>query len=155
MAVSIAQAGLRAERQVGEDHLLTYRDFRALTHAPAEPGVPAGLPRTGSPGRTRKAAPADGPDESRHWVSSAPLDCAGREGKLDMGSIRVHEFISLDGIIDTPTWTFDYGYDPRMGQAIGELMGSCQAILLGRTTYQMSSRPGQRGRPRKTPGRPS
>jgi dihydrofolate reductase len=54
-----------------------------------------------------------------------------------MGSIRVHEFISLDGVIDTPTWTFDYGYDPRLGQAIGELMGSCQAVLLGRTTYQI------------------
>jgi dihydrofolate reductase len=61
----------------------------------------------------------------------------GGEGSLGMGSIRVHEFISLDGVIDTPTWTFDYGYDPRMGQAIGELMGGCQAILLGRTTYQM------------------
>ena len=61
----------------------------------------------------------------------------GGEGKLGMGSIRVHEFISLDGVIDTPTWTFDHGYDPRMGQAIGELMGGCQAILLGRTTYQM------------------
>ena len=54
-----------------------------------------------------------------------------------MGTIRVHEFMSLDGVIDTPTWTFDYGYDPRMGQAIGELMGSCRAILLGRTTYEM------------------
>jgi len=54
-----------------------------------------------------------------------------------MGTIRVHEFISLDGVIDTPTWTFDYGYDPRMGQAIGELMGGCQAILLGRNTYEM------------------
>jgi dihydrofolate reductase len=54
-----------------------------------------------------------------------------------MGTIRVHEFMSLDGVIDAPTWTFDYGYDPGMGQAIGELMGSCQAILLGRTTYEM------------------
>ena len=54
-----------------------------------------------------------------------------------MGTIRVHEFMSLDGVIDTPTWTFDYGFDPRMGQAIGDLMGSCRAILLGRTTYEM------------------
>ena len=54
-----------------------------------------------------------------------------------MGEIHVHEFMSLDGVIDTPTWTFDYGYDPRMGKAIGELMSSCQAILLGRTTYEM------------------
>jgi hypothetical protein len=51
-----------------------------------------------------------------------------------MGIIRAHEFMSLDGVIDTPTWTFDYGYDPQMGRHIGELMGSCTAILLGRTT---------------------
>lgn len=54
-----------------------------------------------------------------------------------MGTIRVHEFTSLDGVIDTPSWTFEYGFDPRMGQAIGELMGSCGAILLGRNTYEM------------------
>jgi dihydrofolate reductase len=54
-----------------------------------------------------------------------------------MGTIRVHEFTTLDGVVDAPSWTFDFGYDPRMGQAIGELMGSCKAILLGRTTYQM------------------
>lgn len=54
-----------------------------------------------------------------------------------MGSIRVHEFTSLDGVIDTPAWTLDYGFDPRMGEAIGSLMKGCQAILLGRNTYQM------------------
>ena len=36
-----------------------------------------------------------------------------------MGAISVHEFISLDGVIDAPTWTFDYGFDPKMGEAIG------------------------------------
>jgi len=54
-----------------------------------------------------------------------------------MGTIRVHEFISLDGVIDAPTWTLDFGYDPAMGQAIGNLMSSCSAILLGRTTFEM------------------
>jgi dihydrofolate reductase len=54
-----------------------------------------------------------------------------------MGTIRVHEFMSLDGVIDTPTWTFDFGYDPAMGNDIGNLMSSCQAILLGRNTYEM------------------
>jgi dihydrofolate reductase len=54
-----------------------------------------------------------------------------------MGSIRVHEFTSLDGVVDAPTWTFDFGYDPAMGQDIGRLMSSCDAILLGRNTYQM------------------
>ena len=30
-----------------------------------------------------------------------------------MGEIHVHEFMSLDGVIDEPTWTFDYGFDPQ------------------------------------------
>ena len=25
-----------------------------------------------------------------------------------MGKIHVHEFMSLDGVIDAPTWTLDY-----------------------------------------------
>ncbi len=54
-----------------------------------------------------------------------------------MGTIKVHEFMSLDGVIDTPTWTFDYGFDPAMGDDIGHIMSSCQAILLGRNTYEM------------------
>ena len=36
-----------------------------------------------------------------------------------MGEIHVHEFMSLDGVIDAPTWTFDYGFDPKMGEALG------------------------------------
>jgi dihydrofolate reductase len=54
-----------------------------------------------------------------------------------MGEIHVHEFTSLDGVIDTPAWTFEYGWDPRMGEAIGAVTARCQGILLGRTTYEM------------------
>ncbi len=54
-----------------------------------------------------------------------------------MGTIRVHEFITLDGVVDAPTWTAPFGFDPRMGLAIGGVMGGCDAILLGRTTYEM------------------
>ena len=54
-----------------------------------------------------------------------------------MGEIHVHEFISLDGVIDAPTWTFDYGFDPKMGEAIGAVTARSQWILLGRTTYEM------------------
>jgi dihydrofolate reductase len=45
--------------------------------------------------------------------------------------------MSLDGVIDAPTWTFDYGYDPKMGEAIAASMDGCTGILLGRTTYEM------------------
>jgi dihydrofolate reductase len=53
-----------------------------------------------------------------------------------MGTILVHEFITLDGVIDAPTWTFDYPFDPEMGSAIATIMGSSKAILLGRRTYE-------------------
>lgn len=54
-----------------------------------------------------------------------------------MGAIHVHEFMSLDGVIDAPTWTFDYGFDPKMGEVLGAVTGRCGGILLGRTTYEM------------------
>jgi dihydrofolate reductase len=54
-----------------------------------------------------------------------------------MGAIHVHEFMSFDGVIDAPTWTFDYGFDPKMGEAIGAVTAASGGILLGRTTYKM------------------
>ena len=54
-----------------------------------------------------------------------------------MGAIHVHEFMSLDGVIDAPTWAFDYGFDPQMGEAIGAVTERSLGILLGRTTYEM------------------
>jgi dihydrofolate reductase len=54
-----------------------------------------------------------------------------------MGEVHVHEFMSLDGVIDAPTWTFDYGFDPKMGEAIGAVTERSQGILLGRVTYEM------------------
>jgi dihydrofolate reductase len=54
-----------------------------------------------------------------------------------MGAVRVHEFMSLDGVIDAPTWTFEYGFDPKMGQTLAGAMKGCEGILLGRATYEM------------------
>ncbi len=54
-----------------------------------------------------------------------------------MGAIHVHEFMSVDGVIDAPTWTFDYGFDPKMGEAIGAATARSGGILLGRITYEM------------------
>jgi dihydrofolate reductase len=45
--------------------------------------------------------------------------------------------MSLDGVIDTPTWTFEYGFDPKMGEAIGAVTERSDGILLGRNTYEM------------------
>ncbi|MDQ6805533.1 MAG: dihydrofolate reductase family protein [Actinomycetota bacterium] len=54
-----------------------------------------------------------------------------------MGKILVHEFITLDDVIESPSWTMDYPFDPKMGEAIGALMGSAAGLLLGRNTYEM------------------
>jgi dihydrofolate reductase len=54
-----------------------------------------------------------------------------------MGALHVHEFMSLDSVIDAPTWTVEFGFDPRMGDAIAASMQGCTAILLGRTTFEM------------------
>jgi dihydrofolate reductase len=54
-----------------------------------------------------------------------------------MGKILVHEFISLDGVYENPAWTFDYGFDPKMGETLAGVTGGSRAILLGRRTYEM------------------
>jgi dihydrofolate reductase len=45
--------------------------------------------------------------------------------------------MSLDGVIDAPTWTFDYGFLPEMETSLGAVTDRCQGILLGRNTYEM------------------
>jgi dihydrofolate reductase len=54
-----------------------------------------------------------------------------------MGKIAVHEFMSLDGVYENPSWTFDYGFDPKMGETLATITGASEAILLGRRTYEM------------------
>lgn len=54
-----------------------------------------------------------------------------------MGEIAVHEFISLDGVFEDPSWTFDHGFVPEMGDTMGAITGASTAILLGRRTYEM------------------
>jgi len=54
-----------------------------------------------------------------------------------MGSIHVHEFMTLDGVVDAPTWTFEYGFDPKMGETLAAITGASRGILLGRNTFEM------------------
>ena len=54
-----------------------------------------------------------------------------------VGVIKVHEFIALDGVFEDPSWTFGFGFDPKMGETLAAITGSCQAILLGRRTFEM------------------
>lgn len=54
-----------------------------------------------------------------------------------MGKIKAHEFISVDGVYESPSWTMEFEFDPKMGEAIGAVVGSCKGLLLGRNTFEM------------------
>jgi len=54
-----------------------------------------------------------------------------------MGKILVHEFMSLDGVIDAPVWTADYGWTERMTEIFSGITERSSDILLGRTTFEM------------------
>ena len=54
-----------------------------------------------------------------------------------MGAIRVHEFTTVDGVVDAPMWTVDYGFPDDLAAAIGAQTAQAQGILLGRTTFEM------------------
>jgi dihydrofolate reductase len=54
-----------------------------------------------------------------------------------MGAITVHEFTTVDGVVDTPMWTVDYGFPDDLAASIGALTGASSGILLGRTTFEM------------------
>ncbi|MGY1703724.1 dihydrofolate reductase family protein [Geodermatophilus sp. SYSU D00697] len=54
-----------------------------------------------------------------------------------MGAIKVHEFTTVDGVVDVPMWTVDYGFPEDLAASIGALTASSSGILLGRTTFEM------------------
>ena len=54
-----------------------------------------------------------------------------------MGAIKVHEFTTVDGVVDVPMWTMEYGFPDDLAAAIGALTASATGILLGRTTFEM------------------
>jgi len=52
-----------------------------------------------------------------------------------MRNIVVTEFLSLDGVMEDPRWTFKYWND-EIAQFKGEESAASDALLLGRVTYQ-------------------
>jgi dihydrofolate reductase len=52
-----------------------------------------------------------------------------------MRKLIVTEFMSLDGVIENPSWTFPYWND-EIAQFKGEETSANEALLLGRVTYE-------------------
>jgi dihydrofolate reductase len=62
----------------------------------------------------------------------------GRQAEEDaVGAIKVHEFTTVDGVVDAPMWTMDYGFPDDLAASIGALTAASSGILLGRTTFEM------------------
>lgn len=53
-----------------------------------------------------------------------------------MRRIVVTEFVSLDGVIEEPRWTFDFDRGPEGNQFKYDELFSASALLLGRRTYE-------------------
>src|SRR5579863_7956265 len=53
-----------------------------------------------------------------------------------MTRIVVTEFMSLDGVMEEPRWTFDHDRGPEGDQFKCDELFEAEALLLGRTTYQ-------------------
>jgi dihydrofolate reductase len=52
-----------------------------------------------------------------------------------MRKVIVSEFVSLDGVMENPAWTFQFGSKEQEQYKFDELF-ACDALLLGRVTYQ-------------------
>lgn len=58
-----------------------------------------------------------------------------QDKEQDVSNIIVTEFMSLDGVIENPAWTFPYWND-EIAQFKAEETSANEALLLGRITYQ-------------------
>ena len=54
-----------------------------------------------------------------------------------MGRIHVHEFVSLDGVYEDPSFTMAYGFPDAQGEVLASFISECTGILLGRRTFEM------------------
>jgi dihydrofolate reductase len=62
--------------------------------------------------------------------------CTAPRRRFDVRRVIVSEFVSLDGVIESPDkWHFPY-FNDEMGQAIGSAMAEADAMLMGRVLYE-------------------
>jgi len=59
-----------------------------------------------------------------------------QDGSKKMSRIVLTEFISLDGVIEEPRWTFQFERGPEGSKFKFDELFASEALLLGRVTYQ-------------------
>ena len=64
------------------------------------------------------------------------IEPANRRGRSEMRKVVAAEFLSLDGVMESPDkWHFPY-FNEEMGRAIDKSLGVSDAMLLGRVNYE-------------------
>ena len=110
------------------------RAVTSLVIAHAEP-LPAEL-RTSDP-RLRSRTTVRGKWPTPFVAGSTARQQRDRKDTDMTATIAVHEFISADGVFESPTWTFEFGFDPKMGETLAAITEGSNTILLGRRTHEM------------------
>jgi dihydrofolate reductase len=62
-------------------------------------------------------------------------DVQEQSEEVSMRRIVVSEFVSLDGVVENPSWTFQFGSEEQQRFKYDEL-SAADALLLGRVTYE-------------------
>src|ERR1700680_105118 len=68
--------------------------------------------------------------------SEEPARAGAHEREEEMRKIVVTEFVSLDGVIEEPGWTFQFDRGPEEDTFKNDELFASEALLLGRVTYQ-------------------
>jgi dihydrofolate reductase len=72
---------------------------------------------------------------STKTVGKEPGDVREQREEVSVRRIVVSEFVSLDGVVEDPGWTFRFGSEEQERFKLDELAAS-DALLLGRVTYE-------------------
>lgn len=70
-----------------------------------------------------------GSNRTRSRGTVRPNDDQTNEKGIERGrDTHMHELVSPDGVSDGPTWTAEYGFVPRMEEALGGVTGCYRNI---------------------------
>src|SRR5215210_5108964 len=129
--------GGRPEKRRGGrgEHRSTVSQGRTSGRGTRRPGPRASRGRGQTVRSSRHGAYRAGEDQGYRRPGRDPHNLSGRQGRRRMRRVVASEFVSLDGVMEDPSWTFQFGSEEQEEFKFDELSAS-DAILLGRVTYE-------------------
>ncbi len=106
------------------------RDPPRLSHEPAD-DVYRGKAPSPLPEHPRRRGSAGG----EHKVERESGEMQEQTKEVNVRNVIVSEFVTLDGVVQDPGWTFQFGSEEQQRFKFEEL-AAADALLLGRKTYE-------------------